>query len=115
MDRYTKILIVIETGEIKMAKYLVTWESDRSRWPADPKERGALSAKFLEITKQDMKDGKISDWGAFVVGRAGFAVCEGSGLELYKTIQPYTTHYTFIVHEVLSIDEVTKVMKSMTT
>ena len=42
------------------------------------KERGVLSPKYLEMNKQDIKDGKTSNWGSYVGGRAGYAVCEGN-------------------------------------
>jgi len=95
-----------------MPKFLIIWETDRSSWPTDLKERIALRAKSVEMTKQDMKEGKISDWGVFVGGGAGYTVCEGNALDLYKTMQRYLPYYTFDVQEVLSIDEVAEVVKS---
>ena len=97
-----------------MSKYLVTWETDMSRWPTDPQERTALRIKCVEMTKQDMKEGMIVDWGAFVGGRKGYALCEGTGLDLYNAIQRYFPYYTFTVHEVLSIDELAEALKSLT-
>lgn len=96
-----------------MSKYLITWEADESRMPTDPKELGALVSKMGEMVKQDMKEGKTSDWGIFVGGGAGYAVGEGNALDLYKDLQRYSPFITFKVHQVLSIDEVLDVVKSM--
>lgn len=97
-----------------MSKYLVMWKADSSIWPVDPKERAALNVKFVEMTQQDIKEGKISDWGVFVGGGAGYGVCEGNKVELYKVMQRYRPYITHEVKEVLSIDEVTEVLKSLT-
>jgi len=96
-----------------MPKYLVIWEGDASRWPDDAKERVALSTKFNEMTKQDMKEGKIVDWGVFVEGNSGYAVIEGNGSELYKEVQRYRPYMNFKVHQVLSIDEHLEALKSL--
>ena len=96
-----------------MSKYLITWEVDMSRWPTDPKELGALVIKMGEMVKQDMKEGKTTDWGEFVGGGKGYAVGEGNALDVYKGLQRYSPYVTFKVHQALSIDEVMEVVKSM--
>jgi len=99
---------------MKMAKYFMTWEADESLWPTDPKELNALVSKLSEMVKQDMKEGKTSDWGIFVGGDKGYAISEGNALDLYKGLQRFHPYINFMVHEVLSIDEVSEVWKSMT-
>lgn len=79
-----------------------------------PRSEWVLNAKYLEMTKQDMEDGKINDWGSYVGRGAGYAVCEGNRLDVYKNIQHYAIYYIFTAHEMLSIDEVTGVIKSLT-
>lgn len=96
-----------------MAKYFMTWEADESLWPTDPKELNALVSKLSEMVKQDMKEGKTSDWGIFVGGDKGYAISEGNALDLYKGMQRFHPYINFMVHEVLSIDEVSEVWKSM--
>lgn len=96
-----------------MSKYLITWEADESIWPTDPKEQGALASKLGEMVKQSMKEGKTSDWGIFVGGDKGYSVGEGNAVNLYKDLQRYHPYINFNVQEVLSIDEVLEVMKSM--
>ena len=95
-----------------MAKYFMTWEADESLWPADPKEQGALGVKLAEMVKQSMKEGKTIDWGVFVGGDKGYAVVEGNGIDLYKDIQRYHPYINFMVHQVLSIDELLEAQKS---
>ena len=95
-----------------MSKYLIIWEADESLWPTDPKEYDALVSKLAEMVKQDMKEGKTSDWGIFVGGDKGYAVGEGNALDLYKDLQRYHPYMNFMVHQVLSIDELLEVWKS---
>ena len=95
-----------------MAKYFMTWEADESLWPTDPKEQGALGTKLAEMVKQGMKEGKTSDWGVFVGGDKGYAVGEGNAVDLYKDLQRYHPYINFMVHQVLSIDELLEVQKS---
>ena len=95
-----------------MAKYLVNWEADISRWSADPKERATMSIKMVEGIKQDMKEGKTRDWGMFVGGAAGYTVVEGNAPEVYKDLRQYYPYMTFKVQQVLSTDEALEVWKS---
>ena len=97
-----------------MSKYLITWESDESLWPADPKEQAALAGKLAEMVKQSIKEGKTLDWGIFVGGDKGYSVGEGNALDLYKDLQKYHPYINFNVQEVLSIDDVLEIWKSMT-
>jgi len=95
-----------------MAKYLINWEADVSRWSTDPKERATMSTKMVEGIKQDMKEGKTRDWGMFVGGAAGYTVVEGNAPEVYKDLRQYYPYMTFKVQQVLSPDEALEVWKS---
>ena len=95
-----------------MAKYLINWEADISRWSTDPKERATMSTKMVEVIKQDMKEGKTLDWGMFVGGAAGYTVVEGNAPEVYKDLRQYYPYMTFKVQQVLSPDEALEVWKS---
>ena len=96
-----------------MAKYLITWESDMSRVPTDPKERAAMRMKMLEMTKQNLKEGKISDWGIFLGGFRGYAIGQGSATDMAIGMTQYAPYVTFNVQEVLSVDEMLEAMKSL--
>lgn len=82
--------------------------------PIDPKERGALWGGMVEIIKQEMKDGITSEWGAFVGEARGYSIGEQSIVDLAKTLQQFYPFVTFQVHQVMSIDEMAEVAKSLT-
>ena len=96
-----------------MAKYLITWESDMSRVPTDPKERAAMRMKMLEMTKQNLKEGKISDWGIFLGGFRGYAIGQGSAMDMAIGTAQFSPYVTFNVQEVLSVDEMLEAVKSL--
>ncbi len=97
-----------------MPKYLMTWEVDPSRVPTDAKERGAMWSMMLETVKQDIKEGRANDWGCFVGETRGYSIGEQSEIDLAKNLQRFYPFVTFQVHQVMSVDEMAEVAKSMT-
>jgi hypothetical protein len=97
-----------------MSKYLVLWEVDTNRAQINAKERGAAWLGMLAMIKQDMKDGKVNDWGSFVGETKGYSIMTGEHVEMAKNLQRYYPFITFKVHEVASVNEVTEVAKSLT-
>ncbi len=97
-----------------MPKYLITWEVDRSKAPIDPKERGALWSGMVEIIKQQMKDGITLDWGCFVGETKGYSIGNQSAVDLAKTLQQFYPLIDFQVQQVMSVDEIGEVAKSLT-
>ena len=96
-----------------MAKYLITWESDMSRVPTDPKERAVMRMKMLEMTKQNLKEGKITDWGIVLGGYKGYAIGEGSAVDMAIGTAQFSPYVKFNVEEVLSVDEMLEAGKSL--
>jgi len=97
-----------------MGKYLLLWEVDRTRIPVNPKERGTAFLPFIEMVKQDIKKGLIKDWGQFVGEHDGYAVMEGSELEVGNFVQQYTPFVDFKVHPITSVSQVEKMLKALT-
>ncbi len=95
-----------------MAKYFMTWEADEHLWPIDSKEQAALGMKLGKLIQRATKEGKLSDWGIFIGGDRGYAIGEGNAVELYAELQQYHPYIDFMVHQVLSIDEMMKAQKS---
>jgi hypothetical protein len=96
-----------------MTRYFMLWETDPNRAPVNPKERGAAWTAMLNMVKQDMKDGKITDWGGFVGESQGYAVSTMTDVELGKNLQRFYPYVTFKVHQVASVDQVAELAKSL--
>ena len=97
-----------------MGKYLLLWEIDSSKIPLNPKERGIGWKTLMEMVKQDMKRGFTKDWGAFVGELRGYAVDEGTEVEVMNALQQYTPFVHFKVHPIGSISQVEEMIKAMT-
>ncbi len=97
-----------------MAKYLVLWEVDQAKIPINPKERGAGWAALMKMVRQDLEKGLTKDWGAFIGENKGYAINEGSELEVMKGIQQYIPFVRFQVHPIASEDQVNEMVKALT-
>jgi len=97
-----------------MAKYLVLWEIDTTRLPVSPKDRGTGWKALMEMVKQDMKKGLTKDWGAFVGELRGYAIDEGSELEVMNALQQYSPFVHFKVRPIASVNQVDEMIKALT-
>jgi len=96
-----------------MSKLLILWEQDMSKMPTGPDEQAALITKQIELTRKALDEGRITDYGLFAGGDAGYAISEGTAMEAFGGAMQFSPYIKFKVHPVLSLDEVAEVMKSM--
>ena len=96
-----------------MGKYLALWEIDQTRIPVDPKERGAGWSFLMAMVKKNLETGLTTDWGAFVGETSGYAIYEGTELEVMNAIQQYIPFATFQVHPIASVDQVSEMIESL--
>jgi hypothetical protein len=97
-----------------MGKYLLLWEIDSTKIPVSPKERGTGWNALMEMVKQDIKKGLIKDWGTFIGELSGYAVEEGSELEVMNAVQRFTPFVHFKVHPIGSVSQVEEMIKALT-
>lgn len=96
-----------------MGKYLALWEIDQTRIPVDPKERGAGWSALMAMVKKNLETGLTKDWGAFVGETSGYAIYEGTELEVMNAIQQYIPFASFQVHPIASVDQVSEMIESL--
>jgi hypothetical protein len=97
-----------------MGTYLMTWEINLDHSPVDQKERGGMYEMMIAMIKQDMEKGLTKAWGNFVGEGSGFALVEGSEVDVNKMVQQYTPYVRFKTHPVISLEQVQTVTQSMT-
>jgi hypothetical protein len=97
-----------------MAKFLILWETEFGRLSTDPNEQAAVLGKMMEMTKQAMDKGDITDWGIYAGGAAGYGIAEGTAVDALRGAMLFMPYVKFQVHPVLSMGEVAELMKSMT-
>jgi hypothetical protein len=101
--------------EVKvMAKYMLLWELNNSLAPVDAKERGTMWLAMMEIIRQDLAEGKDSDWGCFVGEAKGYAITEQDDVGVMKDLQRFFPYVTFKALPVMSVDQIAEVAKSLT-
>ena len=96
-----------------MAKYLLLWQLDPAGIPTDPKERAKAWEPFAQAIKGDMEKGITKDWGSFLGELNGYAVVEGTEMEIDQMTEQYTPFVTFKTHAVLSLEQNAKLIKAM--
>ena len=96
-----------------MGKYLLLWELDRTKIPADLKERGVEFKMLMKVIKQDIKKGILKDWGVFVGENHGYSVVQGTEVEVIKAIQLYTPLVYFAVHPIASVTHAGEMIKTL--
>jgi hypothetical protein len=68
----------------------------------------------MGMVKQDIKKGLNKDWGAFVGEINGYAVLEGTEVEIMNALQQYVPFVHFKVHPVASVSQVDEMIKALT-
>lgn len=96
-----------------MARYMLFWEADTSRTPEDPKAKKAQWLGFQELTKKSLKEGIIKEWGQFAGQTRGYAIFEGSAVELQTTTAKWVPFTKFKVGEILTVGEVITATKAL--
>ena len=97
-----------------MGRYLTIWEVDQTKIPIDPKERGEAWSLLMAMVKQDIEKGITKDFGAFVGETGGYAVYEGTELEVMNTIQQYIPYCIFKMHPIATESQVNEMIKALT-
>jgi len=96
-----------------MGKYLVLWEIDQTKIPADPKERKDAWILFMAVVRQDIEKGIVTDWGAFVGETKGYSINKGSEVEVMKTLQQFVPYCIFSVHPIATEGQVNEMIKAL--
>lgn len=96
-----------------MGKYLVLWEVDQTKIPIDPKERGAAWGLLMALIRQDIEKGLTKDWGAFVGETNGYAINEGTELEVMLGLAQYVPFCIFKVYPIATEGHVLEMIKAL--
>lgn len=96
-----------------MGKYLMLWELDHNKIPISPQDRGSGWAPMVDMVKKDMEKGILKDWGSFIGENAGYAVAEGTELEVHTLVQKWVPFVLFKVHAIASVNQVGEMIRSL--
>jgi hypothetical protein len=96
-----------------MGRYLTIWEADESKIPVNPEERKVGWLGAIEMTKQDIKDGFIKDYGVFLGQTKGFSISEGTEDEVIRVTLKYIPYFRFKIYPLVSLQKLEEVIKAM--
>lgn len=97
-----------------MGRYLALWEVDQTKIPIDPKERGEGWSLLMAMVRQDIEKGILKSFGSFVGESNGYAVYEGTEVDVMKTIQQYVPFVIYKVHPVATEKQLNEMIKTLT-
>ena len=96
-----------------MARYLMLWELDRSRIPADPKERVAAWTALANMVRQDLGAGQTESWGSFIGQMKGYCLVEGDEVDIGMMVQKYAPYAYFQTFAVAGIETIETILRQM--
>jgi hypothetical protein len=68
----------------------------------------------MAMIRKDIEKGLTKDWGSFVGETGGYAVNEGSEVEVMNGLQQYVPFCTFKVHPIATESQVNEMLKGLT-
>jgi hypothetical protein len=69
---------------------------------------------LMAMIRKDFEKGVTKDWGTFVGESHGYAVNEGTELEVMKALQQYVPFCIFKVHPIATESQVNEMIKALT-
>ena len=97
-----------------MTKYLMLWELDPTKIPADRKERAALWAPMIQGIKQRLASGTTKDWGCYAGAMKGFSIHEGDEMTVSNAVQSFIPYVNFFdVRPILSIEQLGELVENL--
>jgi len=94
-----------------MTKVLISWKGINARISSDPKEAIKQISFLTQMAQEDLKSGKLKDWGVFAGGNAGYAIFEGNEIDLAMELGKYNPYFDIETHMVLSADQQMEIIK----
>jgi hypothetical protein len=97
----------------EMAKFHLSWEVAEERLTDDVKQIARGWSMLLSMVKEDLESGLLKDWGASPGEHSGYAVMEGSEMDIMKLTIKYTPHIKFKVMPVVSAGQLAEFLSTV--
>ena len=96
-----------------MSNYLLLWEVDPTKTPEDPKERQQQWLTFENTVLEQLKNTGLNGWGQFVGEINGYALFEGTEVELMTFTALWVPFVKFSVRSIISIKQAIEATKAI--
>ena len=88
-----------------MPRFLVLWKMVNARVPDTPEDGLKLSMQLTQMVQEDLKAGKLKDFGMFAEGGGGYAIFEGNEVDLAFETGKYTPYIELEARILISADQ----------
>lgn len=89
-----------------MAKFHMFWKLAETKIPLDVKERAGGWGLLMNMVKQEMEKGVLTQWGAFTSEGRGYCVAEGTNVEVAMMTERFVPYVQFETKPVSSAEEI---------
>ncbi len=96
-----------------MTKFLVLWEVDVTKVADKPEERSENWTMMLNMVKEALDSGRMTDWGEFAGRISGYTITEGTEQEIALELLRYVPYIKFKTYPVISVDQVLENIKAL--
>lgn len=94
-----------------MTKFHIGWQKNLALVAGDLSKVAKLNQSLLEMTKADLKSGKILDWGSYCNGTSGYILMEGTETDIVPVLKKWMPYIIFSVRPVINVDQAIEVWK----
>jgi len=94
-----------------MGKTLIQWQLNPQLIPIDPKDRFGMYMKFMEMIKQDMEAGNLSEWGVYSDASGGYALSKLGSKDLYTMVLKWSPYVMFDAKPCLGVEATVEALK----
>ena len=88
-----------------MPRFLVLWTMVNARVPDAPEDAMKLFTQLTQMVQEDLKAGKMKEWGVFAEGGRGYAIFEGNEVDLAWETGKYTPYVELEARIFLTVDQ----------
>ena len=97
-----------------MTRFLILWETDRSKLADNAEDRVKNSLRMLEMVKASLSEGKLKEWGEFSSADAGYCIYEGTEQDALLESMKYMPYVKTCSHPILTVQQVEENIKKLT-
>jgi len=96
-----------------MTRYLVIWKAVNSRFPENREAKIKQQIGFTQLVQEALKSGgPLKEWATIPDGTMGYAIFDGSEIDMGVMATFYTPYFEFEVHPIMTADQFMGILKT---
>lgn len=102
---------MLRARQVVVTRYLITWKVVNARIPTDPQERIKRAMAFAQFIQENMKSGKLKDWGGTPDTAKGYGVYEGTEIDMAIDAARFGPDIEWEVTPILTLEQYLDLLK----